>query len=359
MNVLEGCLLDTLALLEHAAAGRWKPAELLERVNLLARQHPDTRLQVVWAQEAYDDTFHYDALLETKTGVVSLSFCPDGAKPWALRGIRRWSDGELLRVNDRTLKVTDAMAVIDFIWDQQPLVSAVTDYCLLRDLVDAAGIEPEDHRVQAAFDRFRLRRGLVTADATHEWLARHGFSLERLEVYLREEARLDRYFEQIAGDGVDALMRGPREELDLILFAYLDFESKEHAEQLVADLTRGRADFFSVAAERCAALRAQSGVGDLPLTRSCLRFDTPVEYREKLFSARPGDIVGPVTLQQGHRVFRVLGLSPASGDDNTRERAKRFLFEAWLHELRSKARIEWQWGRDSSHPSAASPNRLG
>jgi hypothetical protein len=49
---------------------------------------------------------------------VSLSFCPDEELPWPLRGVGRWSDKDLVRVNNTLLRVEDAIAFLDFIWNE-------------------------------------------------------------------------------------------------------------------------------------------------------------------------------------------------------------------------------------------------
>ena len=357
MRDLESTVTDTLRLLRTAASERLRPADVLARLGAAERAdgvEPD--VQIVWEREPLDGTFHYDALLDVADGTVSVSFCPDGDRPWPLRGVRRWSEGELVRVDETSLYVRDGLAIVDFIWDQEPLVSTLVNSCLLHNAIDAAGIEPSDEEVQASFDRFRLKRGLLTVDDTHRWLARHGFTLERLENHMKDEARIDRLFEQVAGDRIEELLHHRLSDLDLVLVAYFDLVSEQDAKTIVDDILCGKADFFALAAERAAILRAHSGVGELPLTKSLLRYEVGAAHREPLFTAAVGDTVGPIPLEHGFRVFRILATSPATPENNARERARRMLFEEWLEGLRAKARIEWQWGRERSHPAEQGGN---
>ena len=69
--------------------------------------------------------------------------------------------------------------------------------------------------------------------------------------------------------------------------------------------------------------------------------------RDQLFAAAPGQLVGPVPVETGHALMRVLEIVPAQLDDRTRAVIKDILFEDWLAERRQAARIEWCWGNAS------------
>src|SRR5262249_57697997 len=69
--------------------------------------------------------------------------------------------------------------------------------------------------------------------------------------------------------------------------------------------------------------------------------------REQLFAAAPGQLIGPVPIETGHALLRVLAIVPARLDDRTRAAIKNTLFDDWLAERRHAARIEWGWGNVS------------
>jgi putative peptide maturation system protein len=108
-----------------------RPPEAQARLRRLQQQHPDTSIDLVWEEEVYDDSVHYDALVHLGQGTVSMSFCPDEDLPWPLRGVGRWSDKDLVRVNNTPLRVEHAIALLDFIWDEQPIVNRLLHVCLI------------------------------------------------------------------------------------------------------------------------------------------------------------------------------------------------------------------------------------
>jgi parvulin-like peptidyl-prolyl isomerase len=67
-------------------------------------------------------------------------------------------------------------------------------------------------------------------------------------------------------------------------------------------------------------------------------------FREQLFAATPGQLVGPVPVENGHALLRVHEIVPARLDDRTRTAIKKILFDEWLAERRQASKIEWCWG---------------
>lgn len=336
-----------LELLREGAVAQLAPRQMQSRLAALRERHPALAAELVWEREPHLGVYHYDVLLGDPGGTVSLAFCPEDSVPWPLRGVRRWADGDLVRVNETLMRVHDLIALIDFIWEQEPLVTTIVDACLLREAIEAAQIVPTDDDLQAAFDRFRQRRGLLDADETAAWMERNGYTLRQMEHYMQDEARAHALRQRITADRIDGFLAERRDDLDLALLAFLDFDSQESAAQ-AADALRSRpAEFFALATERAALMRTAGRVGELPWTRSVLRIDLEAEQRDAVFAAAPGSIAGPFELRRGFRIYHVLGIGRCRDDEDARARAERVLFDEWLAERRRAARVEWQWGRSS------------
>src|SRR3954454_12552406 len=77
-----------------------RPDAARARLQAVRGRHPDLAIDLLAEEEPYDQSVHYDVLLRRAgEGTVSLSYCPEPAIPWPLRGVHRWSDAELVRVN--------------------------------------------------------------------------------------------------------------------------------------------------------------------------------------------------------------------------------------------------------------------
>src|SRR5689334_12845726 len=107
---LQQALPDMLAYLMTLARDGIRPEEARARLRQLQPKYPELKLDLLWEEEAYDQSIHYDVLLQLPSkGTVSLSFGPDRALPWPLRGLHHWSEKQLVRVNRTGLTVSQAI----------------------------------------------------------------------------------------------------------------------------------------------------------------------------------------------------------------------------------------------------------
>src|SRR5438128_6422622 len=122
---------DYLLDLQHEGV---RADEARSRLQPLRRRHPDLGIDLLVEEQAYDRSLHYDALLyRVGEGTVSLAYCPERAVPWPLRGVHRWSEGDLVRINAKVLQVDQAMACLDFIWDEAPVIERLVNTCLIQE----------------------------------------------------------------------------------------------------------------------------------------------------------------------------------------------------------------------------------
>ena len=90
-------LADVLSYLEALWNDGVRPREAQQRLRAVRAQHLELGMELVWEEEAYDGSVHYDLLLRPGDGAtVSVSFCRERGLPWPLRGVRRWSDADLV-----------------------------------------------------------------------------------------------------------------------------------------------------------------------------------------------------------------------------------------------------------------------
>jgi putative peptide maturation system protein len=331
-------LIEELLTLAETGA---EPEQALERFRALRAKYPGAGLELVWERDRYDDRSHYDALLALEgRGTLSLAFCPDRGLPWPLRGVQRWSEFEMLRVNQTLLRVDEAIDMIDFIWNEAPILRRLIDTCLIREALDRDPIEVSDDELQAMMNDFRRTRGLLSPDAMVAWMAENGIDQLHLEQHLEWEAKVSRLRRTVAEGAIEDELASRRSSFDVAHAAELSFDRLEEAERVADELRAGRGDFF----EHASRSFVERGRGALFVkhTRGSLGalFDVPL-----------GAIVGPVPKDREYRIYRVLAVRPAELDDSTRELIERELFDRWLEKKRRTARIEWNWGMNPDRPA--------
>lgn len=95
------------------------------------------------------------------------------------------------------------MQLIDYIWSDQRIIDGLVDSCLIRQALAAAELPPpSDAELQRAVDEFRRRHGLLTSQATLEWLERRGMTYEQLEFYVADAAQVRALRSAMLGDAV-------------------------------------------------------------------------------------------------------------------------------------------------------------
>lgn len=316
------------------------------------RRRAGAKIDLVWEQEGFDGAVHYDALLFLPgQGTVSLSFCGEQALPWPLRGARRWSDQDLLRVNETTMEVGHAVACLDVIWDGSGLAERLINTCLIQEALAAEPVELSADQLQEAMDAFRRARGLLGVAETHRWLAERGLTHTQLERMVRDEAAVAALRARVAAGQVEAHFAAHRADWDWVRMACLEFESEASARRALAEMEGGDLEFYA-AAERQAA-----GANGAPALFATLRRGEAPPGWDTVFAARPGALVGPLPRGGRGALARVLAVGPACLDRATRVSIERQLFAAWLAKQRRAARIEWFWGsaERTARATAAGP----
>jgi putative peptide maturation system protein len=290
--------------------------------------------------EEYDSSRHFDVLITDTDGTYTVSFAPADGLPWPLRGVHRWSEGDLVRVNGTTLRIQQAIACLDFVWERDDLLGHLVNVCLVEE--ELAAREPfpvSETDLQIRLDEFRRARDLFTATDTHEWLAQHGISHRQLEQRLADALRVELLAEQVVGNQVADYVKAHKSELGTFPGMLASARSHEDLQEL-RRRTADPADWLTWAATP----------DDDRREVRCYRIDA-FDAPPSLAVLAPDDVpVGTVSQvflhQDAHALAGKIGPTepPEPGPELAR-RVRDRLFADWLAERRRHADVEWYWGR--------------
>lgn len=349
---LERTTADGLQFLISLSRDHCQPDEATSRLAYLRERHPRVVMDLLWERETYDESVHYDLLLRAAEGedTVSLSFCPDQALPWPMRGVHRWTEQDLVRVNNIVLRVHEAIAYLDVIWNETRIAERLINACLIQEVLQEQPVEITDEQLQAALDRFRRARGLLSADRTQRWLEQNGLTHPQLEQRLVDELALAQLRARIAEGRIEPHFNLHRADFDTALVAWLVLEDAETA----ARAARSSDDFYQAAQLRFTSARAEERHHIGQLFRCVRRSDLSSELADLIFGASPDGVVGPIANRSGYAIVKVLQTTSAILDSATSQTIEAQLFQEWLAERRKAAMVEWYWGRSraTAHDSA-------
>jgi putative peptide maturation system protein len=319
--------------------------EARARLQPLRALHPALEIDLLAEEMAFDHSVHYDALLRRSgEGTVSLSYCPERAVPWPLRGVHRTNEADLVRVNANVLQVDAAMACLDFIWDEAPIIEQLVNLCLIHEELEREPISLSDAELQEAMNKFRSAKKLFKAEDTLRWLERHGMSHEKLESYVAETAIVPKLRDRITAGQVEQYFRRDSAAFDTVRIARLEVSEETLANELAGQIRSGALGFFEAAERVFSNAEDRGAPSKANLFATIERRQAEPALRDQLFAATPGQLVGPVPVDTGRALIRVLAIVPAELNDRTRAAIKEVLFNDWLAERRQAARIEWCWG---------------
>ncbi len=343
-------VLDYLLALQHDGV---RPRDARVCLQPIRRRNSDFEIDLLAEEQDLDQSVHYDALIRRAgEGTVTLSYCPERAIPWPLRGVHRWHEGDLVRVNTNVLQMEAAIACLDFIWDEVPTMERLVNLCLIREEVDRRPIQFSDVEMQTAMDRFRAAKKLFKAEDALRWLEQHGMTHEKLESYVAETAILPKLRDRIAEGRVEKYFQEHSDDFDAARIVRLEVASEREARELAGQIRAGIQDFFA-AAERIFFEKADGAPRASSLFCAIERRQAGPAFRDELFAAIPGQLIGPFATDTGHTLMRVLEIVPAQLNGHTETAIKEILFESWLAERRQAAQIEWCWGSASKIAATA------
>jgi putative peptide maturation system protein len=328
------------------AAERVDPPEALARLGHLRRQLSGVELELVWDREALADRPAYDLLMSgADIGTVSLALTADGL-PFPLRGLQRWREAAVLRVDGRLLLVQDVLMLLEVAWGDTRVLDRLVDIMLLRRELERTPYVADDADLQRGVDDLRRHHGLVTPEATERWLAERGQSLVTLEALVEEQlayAHLRRL--HVGSEARAAFDADPRrwDAVEVLAFP----AGTEPAALALRDELRGGGDLLALAA------RELAGHATVPAAARSIVFEVLPRYA--IATLDGGPIVAGATLAArlrgaGPYVAVVRDITPARWNEVTRTAVEQVLFDVWLRERRTRAHVEWNWG-PASDPS--------
>jgi putative peptide maturation system protein len=342
LDILPATLHESLEYLIQLWREHVSPEEARAQFQRLQARHRDLEMDLLWTHETYTGIVHYDVLLRRPgQGTVSLSFCPDCGVPWLLRQAHDAREGDLVRVNTKILTVEEAMACLDFIWNEARLITSLVHVCLIQEAVERRGIVLTDEDLQQTMDAFRTQHGLYTAEETYRWLEQHGMTHERLECHIAAQALRAKLRDQVTEGAVETYFERHASDFDMAYIARVKVAEAQAAQRLCEQLRNGVADFFETAQHQFLTDREMPRGQLFALVR---RSQLSPPQAAAIFSAAPGTVVGPLRSGEGYDIVRVLDIERARLDPPMREAVKERLFEEWLAARRQEATIEWFWG---------------
>jgi putative peptide maturation system protein len=339
---LEKGLFEGFNYLQSIVAQKVQPDAARSQLHLLRERHPDLSVDLLFQEEPYDRTIHYDLLLhEVGLGSLSLSFCPERTLPWPLRGAHSSREQDLVRVNDVLLTVGDAIAQMDFIWNEHAIATQLIDKGLIFQELQENPVDLTEVELQTAMNNFRIMHQLFTVEATQQWMKNRGLTHERFESLVEDYASVAKLRNRVASGRVKAYFQQHQSAFDSAQVVYVIVSNGQSAQNMFESMTHQQVSFYE-ALENQLTSNPQHIIEQSLLQRSYYQ-DWPLP-KDKIFAASIGEVLEPLKIDTGFALIKVINRISATLTPDIEMTIQHLLFQEWLGEKRQAASVEWYWG---------------
>ncbi len=240
-------------------------------------------------------------------------------------------DGEEVSLEEvlRTLKISRNTGFIN---------DAVADLLVQR-AASAEGITVDDDELQKAADETRKNLGLFSFAQTQQWLQNCGLSQEEFEQSLELGILKNKLSAKFATDElIEQHFQENRRDYDAARLAHIVVKDEGVAEEIRAQLAQDGADFGQLAQDHSIDDASKASGGELGnVNRATL--DSAVE--SAVFTAKAGDVVGPIKTDQGYHIIKVHEvLLGQLADDEVAATIPQELYADWLDDQTEQANVE-------------------
>jgi putative peptide maturation system protein len=339
---LDKVLPESLNYLKGITQDKVQPADARAKLSLLKESYPELKIDLFAQEEAYDGSVHYNLLChEIGKGSLSLSFCPEQTLPWPLRGVHRSREQDLVKVNDVLLTVGDAIAQIDFIWNEHPLAQRLVDKALIFQELQENPVDLTDIELQTAMDDFRIIHKLFTAEATQQWMRSRGLTHETFDSLIWDYASVAKLRRYITKGKVEAYFNQHQSDFRSIQIVYIIFADQQSMQNMIEDMNQKKDGFYRALEVQLFAnsqnIIEQSFL-DLYHCQDC---NLP---KDQMFITSAGEMLGPIKTEKGLALINVISHQSARLTSKVDKIIQDIIFKEWLEEKRKTASVEWYWG---------------
>lgn len=246
-----------------------------------------------------------------------------------------------LTVDDQELSLRDCMRYLQASGKLQDFIAGILRQHILQQEVDTReDLAIEAGVVEQAIIDFRLQNKLTEPAAFQEFLKRNGSDYTSFHSQIVNNFKTEKLKAVVTDPRLQEYFIERKVFLDRVVLSRIIVDSADLAEELKSQIQEG-ASFEALAKEY--SLTDDKLVNGMmgPVSRGTL----PDSIRAQIDTASPGDILGPIVLENRWGIFRVEQFIEASLDDRQLQQGLRNeLFERWLADKIQKLTVKLQVG---------------
>jgi parvulin-like peptidyl-prolyl isomerase len=247
--------------------------------------------------------------------------------------------GSFLSVDDKPISIGQAVKYLQASGKLGQFIGDVLrQYAIEQELEKREDVTISPALTEQAIVDFRLKNQLTDPQSFQEWLTNNGTNYENFHASVAFGFKVEKLKAVITEPKLQEYFIERKIFLDRVVVSRIIVDNRELAEELQTQIEEGTS-FEQLAKEYSLADdRIVNGMMG-PVSRGTM----PDILRAAIDIASPGQVVGPIELEQRYGLFRLEQFLPASLEDTQLKQAlQNELFEKWLAEKIQKLTVKLQ-----------------
>ena len=244
-----------------------------------------------------------------------------------------------LTVDEQSITLRDCLKYLQTAGKLQGFLGDILrQYVLEQEIANREDLDVNSAVIEQAVIDFRLQQQLTDPKVFQEWLNRNGSDYSTFHSQINSNFKVEKLKSVIADAKLQEYFIERKVFLDRVVLSRIIVENQELADELKIQIQEGTS-FEELAQEHSIADDRISNGMMGPVSRGTM----PDMIRAAIDSAEPGDLVGPIEVEQRWALFRVEQTIPATLDNQQlRQTLQTELFERWLAEKIQKMTVKLQ-----------------
>lgn len=239
-------------------------------------------------------------------------------------------------INDQPLSLQASLQHLKKAGKLNTVLLEIAQQNLLEREIQAREIpKPTAEMVEQFLLEFRLQQKLTSPETFQLWLLKNGITYTEFKQQISFRIQQEELKSSITADEVQNYFDQRKADLERVVFSRIVVESVDSARNLKEKAEQG-SDFNQLAKEHSIVDDAIVGGVMAPIIRSQM----PEVIREAMRSAQPGQLVGPLQIEQRYCLLRVEQCLPASLDGSLKCEIEEQIFQQWLTEKLQQVSIK-------------------
>ena len=232
-----------------------------------------------------------------------------------------------ITANDRPISLEQALRYLKSAGKLEfVLWEIVLQHVIERELEAVEELEINSELIDQTILEFRVENDLTSYDGFQTWLANDGLDYSTFRRQIASKFQLEHLKAQVTERNLQEYFIERKIFLDRVVLSRLVVHDRALAEELKSQILEEDARFEHLAQEYSVA---DDGIFN-GMMGAASRGTMPDDLRAAIDLANPGELIGPLKIEELWYLVRVEKFLPASLDESMKQQLRDELFEQWL-----------------------------